>query len=355
MCETAQKEQQTVKDIESRPVKTGKERIAAYDFIRAVCAMGIVIYHFSCSSNCGFQPLKNYANGEWGDIFVAIFFILSGAMLYKSHTEILSVRKFYFKRWRAIFPMFYLAYIYYYLQNVFAQGQWFYRGKPYLMLLTLLGMDGYGFYRFEDNYYLLGEWFLGAIIILYILYPFLLWLFQKSEPVLTGVVAAAYILMECIYEYTDWFRMGSNRNIISCLFCFVFGMLLIKHTKWQKQKGAAAGALLAGVFLCIVKVPVSKNTAGHAVGICLFIVLYFAGRSIMEKKKIGSVISGVSRLSYPIFLLHHQIIYQVQAFRNPAVPWKMMAVLLFTIGLTLWGSKILSLVTEMVMRNLKEY
>lgn len=38
------------------------------------------------------------------------------------------------------------------------------------MLLSLLGMDGYFQYR-GPNYYLIGEWFFGAIVFLYILYP----------------------------------------------------------------------------------------------------------------------------------------------------------------------------------------
>ena len=163
------------KDALDESVKVARGgRIDACDFIRFFSAVGIVLYHISCKLPAeGFHLLYTYANGTFGYLFVGVFFILSGAMLYYNQPQIGSLRTFYYKRWKAIYPMFYLAYLYYFLQTVFSSGALFYKGNAKTMIWTILGLDGYVFYKI-DNYYILGEWFLGAIILLYVLYPLLL-------------------------------------------------------------------------------------------------------------------------------------------------------------------------------------
>ena len=81
---------------------TKKNRLRGGEIVRAISAVGIVIYHYSCSlssyNTSKFLPLYKHANGQWGYIFVTVFFVLSGAMLYYNNPEIQSYKEFYLKR-----------------------------------------------------------------------------------------------------------------------------------------------------------------------------------------------------------------------------------------------------------------
>ena len=151
-------------------------RIPAIAFIRAICAIGIIAFHVSCyTAPEAVKLLHTYANGNWGSIFVGIFFLISGGVLYLNYPSAANLKSFYYKRWKAIFPMFYVTWLYYYLNAVIAAGTPFYNGSPWTLLLTAVGLDGYLAYRIP-GYYIVGEWFLGAIVLLYCLYP----LYQKA-------------------------------------------------------------------------------------------------------------------------------------------------------------------------------
>lgn len=83
-----------------------RQRLYSFDFIRSVCALGIIVFHFSCELPAAlFHPLYNFSNGGWGEVFVGIFFLLSGAVLYYNYSEIKCIKVFYYKRFKSIFPM----------------------------------------------------------------------------------------------------------------------------------------------------------------------------------------------------------------------------------------------------------
>ena len=155
-----------------------KERRNEFDLIRAVSTVWIVLFHYSYTFvQYGIDGNHIYvmmhANGTWGALFVSLFFMLSGASLYYNWSDRMTSFKgkggaldFYKKRWLAIFPMFFIAWFICYLMYVIEfNWLWGWGGKPYKLLLTFFGVDGYFMYR-GMNYYTVGEWFLGAIIML---------------------------------------------------------------------------------------------------------------------------------------------------------------------------------------------
>ena len=59
--------------------KEKKEKIVAIDFIRAACAVGIILYHLSCYTVQGAPKVfHHFTNGGYGAVFVAVFFLVSG-------------------------------------------------------------------------------------------------------------------------------------------------------------------------------------------------------------------------------------------------------------------------------------
>ncbi|MBP5306898.1 MAG: acyltransferase [Paludibacteraceae bacterium] len=153
----------TTKQIpENKQKRTPK--IEGLDFVRSFCAIGIVIYHFYCHSSFNEGFMVQNASSRWGDLFVYVFFIVSGLCIYKSNPEVL-LTKFYYKRWRSIFPSFYVAYLGCLLLRLAVMPDNGPTPPLWTATLTAVGLDGYFLYCIP-NFYLLGEWFLGAIILI---------------------------------------------------------------------------------------------------------------------------------------------------------------------------------------------
>lgn len=317
-----------------------KEKIVSCDFVRAICAMGIIAYHFCCHlPDDVFKPFYSFMNINWGECIVTIFFVLSGAMLYYNNKEIHSLKKFYYKRWKSIFPMFYIAYLTMFLLNVVRYKNVFYKGNPKSLILSLLGMDGYFLYR-HDNYYILGEWFLGAIIILYMLYPILLWLLHKSEIFLGLIVLALYLWQ----INTNIFIIDSFRNIFSCLISFTIGMLIISHNILNKN----IVQWMLGIMIICTVIPLNSNIKVHIVGVCLFFVLNWCGKWLMNTPVLKIFFLKLSQLSYAIFLLQHIIVIRILTIIQPSVPVNVMLLMGITMVIIVVMAQILSFIVNIL-------
>lgn len=331
------------------------KRDRSFDFVRALCALGIVAYHFSCHLREGaFLPLFNTGNIDWGSTLVTTFFVLSGILLYKNNKEIY-LKKYYYKRWKAIFPSFYLAFLYCFAENALKEGTFFYMVNAagdtlwnrLSIILTLLGMDGYFLYL-SPNYYILGEWFLGAIVILYLLYPLILTLFKKSAPALLIISFVGFCLAN-----SDIFLIDSFRNILSCLFSFAIGMAIEKYNLINNKKIAFGSIVILG-FLLLVPLgqkSIFTKSIQHISGFCLLFILYFIGKFVMRSKSLSALFSEISSMSYCIYLLHHLIVLHILAYCSPTEPFKVIILLGISVIYTCVMAKILLIVTNSILKS----
>lgn len=334
-------------------VNTGKnvncrERLTGIGFIRAVCAVGIILYHYSCHSASAFKMVYVYPNAKWGDTLVTVFFVLSGAMLFYNYESIDSLKVFYYKRLKALLPAFYIGYLFCYLENVFASGRFFYAGPPWKFVETLFAMDGYLRYREPDNYYIIGEWFLGAIIMLYLLYPLILWVLKKSVLVSSVIIVAFYIWGMA----SKVFVIEHIRNMFSCILSLYVGMLMIKYKDLilEKARLAVVSVIIILVWY-FVKIPIHINISTQLVGFSLFIVLYHMGRAVEKYHIFRRVFSELGNLSYPIFLLQHRIILKMLGVFNPIAPWKVCIWNFAAVLLTIVYAKALSVIVNAVLKS----
>ncbi len=324
----------------------GKPRIDSLSFVKAVCCIGIVIYHFTCHLQSGvLTPFVRFANGDLGPICVTVFFAVSGALLSYRYSDGIQLSKYYVNRWKSIFPMFYLAYFYYWIQYVLSNKTPFFAGHPSLYLLTLFGLDGYLSPRLP-TYYILGEWFLGGIIILYALFPLILFCFRKNKWLTFAAGAVVYLVFldKPITSHEGYW------TISSCLISFLCGMTLMSCKK-QALHPASVIFSLAGIgILSLVKLPLSLNLTQHLMGIFLFVALWALGEWVMKFQSPNRLFGGINRLSYGIFLLHHQVILQLLGAWQPAGRRKAVILLAISLALTLCGAKVLTLVTDALLK-----
>ena len=87
-----------------------RKKIEGIIFLKSMLLHSIVIYHYFCHSKGEFKLLFRTANSNLGFIFVTSFFSISGSVLYYNYPEIKLLKEFYFKRWKSIFPSFYICY-----------------------------------------------------------------------------------------------------------------------------------------------------------------------------------------------------------------------------------------------------
>lgn len=331
-----------------------KKRLSSIEFVRAVCAIGIVVFHLSCHVTGSFKLFFDYANGMWGDATVMLFFMMSGAMLYLNNKETPSLKVFYYKRAKSIYPAFYISYLVFFLWDVFKSGHFFFRPdvSPFTMLLTLFGLDGYLLYAIP-NYYILGEWFLGALVLLYLVYPALANGISKRPKVTTFVVTLLYAWI-LIYNV---FEIRLFRNFFSCLFSFYLGMLLFKHKKILENPVTFAVSSAVMLVLALVKLPfiadypALQNLTEHVMGLCMFISLMWIGEFLTRAKLLRVIFEKLGALSYPIFLVQHQIIMIVLTKYTPIGVKDYTAVLAVILAITLVSAAALKFMTDRFVKS----
>lgn len=293
-----------------------KKRIVSMDLIRIFSCLCVITCHFNASVsglNNGVFVYPNSVVSNFyfqdrvylGDIGTSLFFILSGASMMLSYRPG-NLRKYYTKRFLAIYPMYYVAYIAataadFFLLKGFPGGDW------KLLLFSLLGFDGYlaslGFIGFD--FYKLGEWFLGCILLLYLIFP-LLHKGVEKKPVLTLVLTFGL----CIF-YRLWVGLRDTVFVANYFFLRVpemlMGMLFIKYDLRNRPKlmfSIAGAAAISGWLLRDHIMPLTL-----CISICMlfFAVLTWLGDKI-RGNGVTKLLAALANLTYPVFLVHHWMI-----------------------------------------------
>lgn len=322
-----------------------KPNIPAITFVKAISCLGVVCAHFfPHMTNMDTNQILYYANGYWGGGWVQCFLIASGFLLHYHYSDHLDLKTYAIKRWRGIFPMFYIAYLFFMYGKVCDSRTIFYYHFPWAYILTLLGMDGYTMQRLP-SYYIIGEWFLGVIIILYILYPILRKAFLRNSYAAFAATAAIYLIF---YDQPITSAIGLW-TVSSCMVSFAMGMLISMHLKAFTNKWAVLASILVIVVLQKERFPVSLNLSMHLVGIAFFILMFVLGKVVMNFRPTGWFFNLLGNLSYPVFLVHNQIIPRVAGAWNPGNPIKGWFLFAVVCVLSLAAGKALEVVTRAVV------
>ena len=313
-------------------MEKSKNRILYYDVIRAVACLSVIIIHFNASFSAWSGRVFTYPNAVFpnfifnqsvylGDFGVSLFFILSGASMFRTYGERkVSLGEFYRKRFLSLYPMFQLAWFAATAVGVLVYGG-IGSGGAGALLATFSGMDGYLLslgYGGLGAFYKVGEWFLGCMILLYLMMPLLLQ-GMKKHPLLTlGLSVTVSILIHG--ETSNIFFLRRVPEV-------VFGMAFDRYfcPRHGKARTLWAGGTLAGI-LALSTVGPKLVSAGYGleacVGICAltFLLLALLFQNARNAKLIRPV-SWIARYSYPIFLIHHQVCdYMSTRFYLPDLP-----------------------------------
>lgn len=293
-----------------------KERLFYLDFVRAIAAVAIILTHFNAAYLFMNNPMpeksvitvsvSNIYIGNWG---VSLFFIISGAALMYVYDEKCELKKFFQKRFLAIYPMFWIAYSCAFLY-LFYVNKGVNNGAPKInMILTILGLDGY----LAENiptFYILGEWFLGAIIIMYLIFPLLRMLINKFPVALAIGIIVLYIIS--IWKYNLPFNQVEF--LPTRMPEIVIGMYFIKYIK-KVNLPTALLSLIVLVVNGVMKPEWNGSLQTTYVGIASFLLLVYLSY-FLKYKIIQIPCNIISKYSYAIFLVHHVVIARMMGSFN---------------------------------------
>ena len=351
-------------------------RIPAYDFVRAFACVGVFLFHQDRAIAEYLPDVPIVHLPEWtGFLFVTAFFLLSGCMMQLRYGDTggatggqWNALQFYKKRWLGIFPAFYAVFLPLWLYAGFKRGNLFYQGTRWPILLSVFGVDGY-FSASVKTYYMIGEWFLGALILLYLLYPILRRLMAGAP----ALLLAGGLLLFLATADLPLLAVSPLANFPSCLISFLSGMAFeryirgksvdtgcpegqsrsapevrsqsieeerfrtIKEGKFQsgKEDGGARGSdsavlaliLAAAGLLCICvgmqrsgMTMVSLSVTCHLGGFVVFGLLFLTGSRVHNRHNSTnpaiSLISAFSGITYEFYLVHHWLIDKAMRFMS---------------------------------------
>ena len=272
-----------------------KQRLFYLDLIRAVALVCILVIHFNAAVTGYFTlPSKLFGsvlpfNIYLGDFGSSLFFMVSGAALQYTSPgqgrEPLNLARFYQKRAKAVYPMFWLAWCIFFPIRFVTKPGYYAAAKTPSLLLTVLGLDNFAQAAglVTMDFACVGEWFLGSILFLYLLFPLLRWGLRK-QPLLTWAVVLAASLP---VHYMGW----DARLVAIHIPEFLLGMAFV-HWKRPARLGVLAGCAVllfsAAAFILLA-----------ALGGCIHWV------------PLQNACALLSKYSYAVFLTHHVIILRL--------------------------------------------
>lgn len=328
------------------------KREPGFDYIRVLSTLMIICFHFHCYSAASTPTFDRYANGNLSTTFVALFFMLSGACLYANHGgRTLKLRTFYFRRWKSVLVPFYLVFLALFLIKAVARGRLFPADgpAPWTLFLSAAGMDGFLLYRIP-SYYSIGEWFLGAIVLLYLAYPVLQRAMDRLWWALQLAVTILFALLLHMVDtgaYLSFFTIEWTRNLVVCLFSFVTGMSLSRNAAFLKGWGVWISSVVLTGILLFVPIEGMHAAANWITAACLFVALMGMGSRLGE----GGIYPYVRRLSaltYGMFLVHHVLIRGLAQVWNPSEPMASFAAMWALILISAILSKALSFAVRVI-------
>lgn len=289
------------------------ERLFYLDVLRAVCAVMIVVYHFPLAISQPVDVFHSFANGSFGMIAVYCFFMVSGGALMRRYGDLerLPVREFYRKRFLSIYPLFWIAYILAFFWVFWQLGE-VYRIIPTKAIFwSVIGMDGW-LAGLVPTFYMVGEWFLGSIIMLYLAFPLLRICYRKNRHIAVAVLLLASLALFANHP----FPIEIKQNPVVDAFYFLLGAWLEDARRTFAQKGKRAGRWIwissaAGMFVWIfIPVTTGVGTFGRECSFLIFSVIFYlfwmgAAGWLQTIRPARNLIGRVSAASYGIFLTHH--------------------------------------------------
>ena len=284
------------------------KRDVGYDFIRFIAMVLILLHHlFTTFQEQKYRVSEIFSNFiirialDIGPIGVALFFILSGALLIKKYKAQFILSEFFYKRFMRIEIPQWIGFI-----CAFAL---MYCVRPYIIntdflgvAISFLGLNYSGEFWNHLNIrvlWVIGEWFTAVIIVCYALFPLLRKLFLTHRLITTIFLTIIFLInlkFEILTYHRGWF------SITNALMCFWCGMLFEEYKTYITKNILKLDYLFLIAFVCFNPVTIFgfRYLSCFVFSIALFVALY-------QIKYSNVITQYVCKYNYELYLVHHRI------------------------------------------------
>lgn len=297
-------------------------RVAAFDVLRILAFLMVVVGHV-------LQDIAyRYGTMDWpmlkwiSNLGVSYFVFLSGiALAYGSLSS--GLKTFYRKRLAAILPGFWTAYLVAAFFLFVVYGRVVLRANPFYVLQTLTALDGYLWPQYMDNYYVLGEWYTGFMLLTYVVTPLVYkgvsrWCWATLG-ICLGLSFLTFLATPFLGAHCKLWNPHPGFNVTARLFQLAAGIAYCMYV-WPNSRRRGIVAALSAVFVaaCLVYSPTilwAVSPLGFAAQVAAGAAVLFAVGCIRIPARVVPVLEWLSSASFLAFLYHHLIATQL-----PLVP-----------------------------------
>lgn len=322
-----------------------QNRVVGFDLIRLVACFFVVLVHFNAEVSAYQNGAFLYPNSilpgfllgnriYLGDLGVMLFFMLSGAALTMTHRAGESPVKFYSRRALNIFPPFWIAFFIATAVDFF-MNHGLPTASPWNLTFSFAGLDGYlsCLNLIPWEYYKVGDWFLGCIVLIYLVFPLVYPLLNKHPGIMSVFTAGLFAAgLLCIQWQIP--ALNGSISILLCLAEMMLGMLYYRFSLHQRTSVSLLVTASAFLLAIILRNQISTTILTLAAA-CFLFTLLMAASGFIKSPTVGKMLQSLSVQTYSVFLIHHWLITKlVKGFDLSAMP-RMYVITLFIIYLVL--------------------
>jgi len=284
-----------------------EDHIYEIDLIRVLCAIGIISLHFCCESNIKLPGIYTNINAEYSFILNGCFLLVSGFVLKARYPQINSLKEYFLSRFKSIYPCFWFAWAIFAIREYLLNGVTLFDYPPLTYLLNITGFDGFLYGR-VNSFYLVGEWFLGAIIICYIVYPIINKLIDNKKKLICLIFVFSILHMLMIKLELPRLSL-SGQSMITCILEMLLGVFLYQNKNYWNNKLYFLLAFVIFEFFIFIKIDNYLCFFMPIHVLSFFVLLYNFGTILNDNAIYKRVISFLSKYSYCFYLVQHIVIY----------------------------------------------
>ena len=307
-----------------------KQRWKTIDILKGFAMLMVILHHYNQKFTCNISLFHFFQMG------CQIFFVMSGfgvsfslSKKFDKHFEFSELMPFYQSRYRRIAPSYYFMIVVVFLVNSILLGLKI-RPMAFGSNRSLFGIACnvlfiHGLVPSANNNVIPGGWYIGTLMLLYLIAPFLYSFFRKNVRrkktacllMIISSIALLYVVKCIIPPQYHGYLVDNNSfgyfSFLTQLPSFALGMLLFFETKENGKINAkasiAAGCVIMACSIALFFHPFfdfSYIIAASAVGFAT----YFIARGMIsaERKKAFSIpFHGLTRFgqkSLYIYLTH---------------------------------------------------
>lgn len=293
-----------------------KQWFSEIDILKTTAIVLIVFCHID--NFVSFFNLIRSFDSYVSFIGLSIFFFISGFLLFQTDSVINTmkdIKKFYMKKFIRIFPLYWVTLaslvIIFELLNLSPGHVSQYNFSLNNLLLHFFGLQG--IFPYTEIY---SMWFVGVIILFYLIYPIIVYLTKNSfeQLLISSIILIFFVILHAFFGLFDTNALMYYPIFISGIFVnkFVYSTKKIVDKTLLKRILISNLIPIFVIFLILVFLKFYNINLQFfptileicaMIPICIF-YLIFARLFIKIGKKLSLIISSIAFGTYAIYLLH---------------------------------------------------